>query len=141
MIYQIAALTIQSAWKIFQFRRQRKMQYANSLDNKTSSSAIDDLAALVIQVCWRSFCSRRIFKYFRDLICVKLKGAPADLLKCIVPNESSFLDFASGNECCQFTSYPSYSAAALLILFFCPFPFFCPRNSCSLPIRRAHVSA
>lgn len=87
MIYQIASLTIQSAWKLCLFRRQRRIQ---------SSISSEDSAALMIQACWRSFCCRRIFKYFSDLICVKLKGAPADLLKSIVPNESSFLDFASG---------------------------------------------
>lgn len=91
MIYQIASLTIQSAWKLCIFRRQRRMESSVS-----SSTTIEDSAALRIQACWRSFCCRRIFKYFSDLICVKLKGAPADLLKSIVPNESSFLDFASG---------------------------------------------
>jgi hypothetical protein len=41
-----------------------------------------------IQFCWRSFCSKRIFRYFSELIRFKLQGAPADLLRSICPNES-----------------------------------------------------
>ncbi len=53
-------------------------------------------AAKCIQLLWRSYCNRRIYKYFRDLVLFKLKGAPVELLRTIIPNESSLLDRASG---------------------------------------------
>jgi hypothetical protein len=52
--------------------------------------------AIRIQLCWRSFCNRRIFKYFSDLIVHKLKGAPSEILRSIIPNECHLLDKAAG---------------------------------------------
>lgn len=49
-----------------------------------------------IQTSWRRFCSRRVFQFYKDLINIKLKGAPADLLKAIIPNETDLLDRAAG---------------------------------------------
>jgi hypothetical protein len=53
-------------------------------------------AALAIQICWRAFCNRRVYIYFRDLVIFKLKGLPQDLLKTIIPSEVSLCDRASG---------------------------------------------
>jgi hypothetical protein len=87
MIYQIAALTVQSAWRMFLLKRKLLLE---------RSRKSGDEAALIIQACWRSYSCRRIYMYLRDLVCVTLKGAPSDLLRSIIPNESSFLDAASG---------------------------------------------
>ena len=95
MMYQIAALTVQSVWKIHQFNKRRAMGKL-IVTNHISIADVNDRSALSIQSCWRSFCSRRIFKYFSDLIRLKLKGAPAELLRSIIPGESGLLDFASG---------------------------------------------
>ena len=91
MIYQIAALTVQNAWRLYQYNQHRKKRKP-----LISSEELLSRSALVIQSCWRSFCARRIFRYFSDMILLKLKGAPADLLKRIIPGESCFLDAASG---------------------------------------------
>ncbi len=45
---------------------------------------------------WRSFCNKRVYRYFRDIIKIKLKGAPADLLRTIIPNEADLMDRAAG---------------------------------------------
>lgn len=89
MIYQIAALTVQSAWRMFLLKRRLFLEQSRKSGRE---------AALIIQACWRSYSCRRIFKYFRDLVCITLKGAPSDLLRSIIPNESSFLDPASGKS-------------------------------------------
>lgn len=91
MIYQIAAMTVQSSWRVYQYnqyyRRQRPFISVEDLKRRS---------AFMIQSCWRSFCARRIFRYFSDLILFNLRGAPVDLLRSIIPNESSYLDSASG---------------------------------------------
>jgi len=53
-------------------------------------------AALAIQICWRSFCNRRVYSYFKDLILYKLKGMPYELLRTIVPAEAGACDKAAG---------------------------------------------
>ena len=91
MIYQIAAMTVQSSWRVYQYN-----QYYQTQQPFISVEDIQRRSAFIIQSCWRSFCARRIFRYFSDLILFKLRGAPVDLLRSIIPNESSFLDSASG---------------------------------------------
>jgi hypothetical protein len=88
MMYQIAVLTIQNTWRYYIYCR-RKPKLLKSRSNY-SRSYINDIsaAAYAIQFCWRSFCSKRIFRYFSELIRFKLQGAPADLLRSICPNES-----------------------------------------------------
>lgn len=49
-----------------------------------------------IQLAWRTHCSIRVYRYFKDLILHKLKGAPNDLLRCIIPGEADILDRAAG---------------------------------------------
>ena len=93
MIYQIAALTIQNMWRYYWFTKIRPISKVTI----TVGPGRDKSApALIIQRKWRSFCARRIFKYFSDLIRFKLKGAPGDLLRTIVPGEADFLDKAAG---------------------------------------------
>lgn len=90
--YQIAAIIIQSGWRAQLYHRASRLsRYYQSMGPSSRQQS-----ALSIQTCWRYYCSRRIFRYFSDLICLKLKGAPADLLRAIIPNESALLDKAAG---------------------------------------------
>ena len=90
--YQIAAIIIQSAWRsLLYYHANNKSKHFQS-----QGPGSRQRCALSIQTCWRSYCSRRIFRYFSTLICHKLKGAPADLLRAIIPNESTLLDRAAG---------------------------------------------
>lgn len=97
MMYQIAALTIQNTWRYYIYCR-KKSRLSNRSSNSHSRNYINNntAAAFAIQFCWRSFCSRKIFKYFSELIRFRLQGAPADLLRSIVPNESGYIDKAAG---------------------------------------------
>lgn len=81
---QIACLIIQSTWRTHRARRKLTARF-----NRLS-------AALAIQICWRSFCNRRVYAYFRELVLFKLKGLPQDLLKTIIPAEVAVCDRASG---------------------------------------------
>lgn len=87
LINQVASIVIQTAW-----RNHRELQ----LQRRRAVALSPHLAAHVIQLKWRSFCNKRVFRYFRDLVLVKLRGAPADLLRMIIPNETGYLDKASG---------------------------------------------
>jgi hypothetical protein len=82
---QIACLIIQSTWRTHRSRRKQLTARFNRLS-----------AALAIQICWRSFCNRRVYAYFRELVLFKLKGLPQDLLKTIIPTEVAVCDRASG---------------------------------------------
>ena len=74
---QVAAIVVQTAWR---------NHYLSKLGSKKRQlNAVT--ASLMIQAAWRRFCNRRVFRYYRDLVVVKLRGAPADLLRAIVPNE------------------------------------------------------
>lgn len=53
-------------------------------------------AAKRIQACWRSFSSRRIMRYFVDLIKFREQGNPGKLLRSINPREAGLLDSATG---------------------------------------------
>lgn len=96
-IHHISALEIQSCWrKILQQREdiQKTAELEIRATNR-SEFGIHNYARR-IQYCWRSFCNTRVFKYFRDLVRVKLRGIPSDILKAIIPNESDLLDKAAG---------------------------------------------
>lgn len=97
VVFQIAALVIQSAYRNILFRRIKHrliVTTSSGLPVKRSRSRYD--CALCIQLMWRSHCNKRVYRYFRDLIVDKLTGAPSDLLRTIIPNESSLLDRAAG---------------------------------------------
>eukprot|EP01039_Chlorochromonas_danica_P004414 gene4414-4835_t len=86
----VAAIVIQSFWKEISERRSVVIQREKSARGRFAESASK------IQRCWRAYCCRRIYRYFRDLIQHKLRAAPADLLRTIIPQESFCLDRAAG---------------------------------------------
>ena len=92
LVNQVASIIIQTMWRNSHYRT------LTSNENYQQPKVVLDvfIAAEMIQLCWRSFCNRRIYRYFRDLILLKLKGAPNDLLRSIIPNESDLLDKAAG---------------------------------------------
>ena len=92
LVNQVASIIIQTCWRNVMI--QRKNPYIPPPPVKAPLSRNN--AARRIQLLWRSYCNRRIYKYFRDLVLFKLKGAPVELLRTIIPNESSLLDRASG---------------------------------------------
>jgi hypothetical protein len=108
IICQIGALVIQTRWRLVLYQKRIKkaavetenlvsVKDAIQLEMPRKILYLDEFSAVVrIQFAWRSFCNRRIYKYFRDLIRFKLKGAPSDLLRTIIPNESDLLDRAAG---------------------------------------------
>ncbi|KAK9821024.1 hypothetical protein WJX74_002716 [Apatococcus lobatus] len=54
------------------------------------------LAALCIQRCWRAYCPRKIYHFFRDLVLFNEKQPPRELLKSINPQEATLFDGATG---------------------------------------------
>ena len=93
VITQIAALVIQSAWKaLIEFR----ILLAKAAKRARILQTSPMVASTRIQLAWRAYCNRRIYYYYRDLVVNKLQGAPAELLRTIIPNESSLLDKAAG---------------------------------------------
>ena len=93
IIHHIAAMIIQAAIKakLIRLRNKRLIQETAKI-----SRIPPHRASVRIQLVWRRFCNRRIFRYYRDLILNKLQGAPQDLLRTIVPREADFLDRAAG---------------------------------------------
>ncbi|OWF40183.1 uncharacterized protein C11orf65 homolog [Mizuhopecten yessoensis] len=53
-------------------------------------------AAVIIQKAWRRHIDIQVYQYYRDLINFKARGNPSLMLRCINPNESKYLDAASG---------------------------------------------
>ena len=98
VVFQIAALVIQSAWR--SLVNSRIHEHVNpvlvALRLHLSKPDGRQRASVMIQLSWRAHCNRRIYRYFRDLVMYKLQGAPADILKTIIPNETDLLDKAAG---------------------------------------------
>lgn len=92
LINQVACIIIQTAWRNYMYNKQ--VAGINDLRQPIIIDAY--IAAQMIQLCWRQYCNKRIYRYFRDLVTKNLKGAPYDLLRSIIPNESHLLDRASG---------------------------------------------
>lgn len=91
LVNQVAAIVIQTAW--------RNYHYSIPLvEERPKTPKVNDppSAAYRIQHCWRRYCNRRIYFYFRNLILFNLQGSPAELLRTIIPNEADLLDRASG---------------------------------------------
>ena len=101
-VLHIAALIVQSAYrnrlemKRQMLRAQEFSYIVNTIASPRKKDEMQDFAVRRIQLKWRSFCSRRIFSYFRELVCFKLQGAPSDLLKTIIPLETGLFDKAAG---------------------------------------------
>jgi len=93
VLNQIAAIVIQTAWKNsdlwLSILMRMKAQYAPERFDI-------DVEATRIQRAFRAYCNTRVYKYLKELVLVKFKGAPADLLRCIVPGEVDLFDKAAG---------------------------------------------
>ena len=93
LINQVAAIVIQTAWRNFHYFTLPAVPEPIVVKKKVNDP---NSAARRIQYLWRRYCNRRIYYYFRNLILYKLQGAPAELLRTIIPNEADILDRASG---------------------------------------------
>jgi hypothetical protein len=58
-------------------------------------------AAIVVQQAWRSYCHRRTFEYYRDLIAFKEQCDPKQVLKHVNPVEANLIDAAAGANHCK----------------------------------------
>ena len=100
-VLQIACLIVQTAyrnrieWKR-QVLRSREFSFMANAASPRRKEEMQSFAVRRIQQSWRAFCNRKVYKYYRDLVCFKLQGAPADLLKTIIPQETGLFDKASG---------------------------------------------
>jgi len=92
VFFRIASMDIQAAWRHHKYIVALKLGRTRIAKTITSY----DHGAQIIQLNWRSFCSRRIYGYFRDLLKYKLQGEPLDLLRTIAPGEAHLLDRAAG---------------------------------------------
>mmetsp|Transcript_15420 Transcript_15420/g.21100 ORF Transcript_15420/g.21100 Transcript_15420/m.21100 type:complete len:612 (+) Transcript_15420:16-1851(+) len=86
LINQVASIIIQTFW-----RNYFAAKYGHLKKQINAVAAVH-----MIQSIWRAFCNKRVYRYFRDLVVTKLKGAPADLLRTIIPNEIDLMDRAAG---------------------------------------------
>jgi len=93
LVSQVAIIILQTAVRNWLLKR-----LSSDPSTRTSTTRIWTAinAVQCIQLCWRSHCNRRIYRYFRDLVLIKLKGVPHDMLKTIIPNEVHHLDKAAG---------------------------------------------
>lgn len=93
LVSQVAVIILQTAVRNWLFKRVSNDPSTRPVATRiwTAFNAVQ-----CIQLCWRSHCNRRIYRYFRDLVLIKLKGIPHDLLKSIIPNEVHHLDKAAG---------------------------------------------
>ncbi|KAJ1429427.1 hypothetical protein B484DRAFT_449387 [Ochromonadaceae sp. CCMP2298] len=89
LVNQVASIILQTAWRNRMYRQ---------VPDITKPVLGVFMAAEMVQLCWRAYCNRRIYRYFRDLVKTKLKGAPFDLLRAIIPTEAHVLDRASGTH-------------------------------------------
>jgi len=55
-----------------------------------------ETAAIIIQNAWRKRVDTQVFNYYKHLLSFSSKGSPANMLRCINPNEAKLLDDASG---------------------------------------------
>ena len=92
-ICQIASITIQ-LWfrmKYIEQRRSKRMEEIGRVNKIPINTAVT-----CIQLAWRSYNNKRIYRYYKDLIMHKLQGVPSDILRTLIPNECDLLDKASG---------------------------------------------
>jgi hypothetical protein len=96
MVYQIASIEIQITWRNYKHKRGVNINTEVSKAPVYKTRDSFRRAAVKIQNLWRRFCYKRVYRYFRDLILHKLKGAPHELLRSIIPSECGLLDKAAG---------------------------------------------
>lgn len=101
-------------------------------DNHLESEGNYDIEALKIQLLWRSFCNKRIYRYFRTIIVEKLRGAPREILKTIVPDEAVTLDRSTGAHVRFRLGGPVFPPKILFKIYthqpLCDIGAFAPRN-------------
>ncbi|WIA22348.1 hypothetical protein OEZ85_004660 [Tetradesmus obliquus] len=73
---------------------QWQQQQADAAAHRTAARL--NRAARAIQDAWRRFTSRRIFRYYRDLIRFREAGDPRAMLRCINVREAALVDAAAG---------------------------------------------
>ncbi|KAF6254812.1 hypothetical protein COO60DRAFT_1703123 [Scenedesmus sp. NREL 46B-D3] len=73
---------------------QRQRQQAQAA--AAAGAARLNSAARTIQDAWRRFSSRRIFRYYRDLIKFREAGEPRQMLRCINAREAVLVEPAAG---------------------------------------------
>lgn len=93
LVNQVAAIVIQMNYKSYRHRMSISLPLSRSSVYGERQLAVDR-----IQQCWRAFCNRRIYRYFRDLIITKLQCATIELLKSVIPNEHCAFDRANGTH-------------------------------------------
>jgi hypothetical protein len=94
VIYQIGVMEIQSC-----YRHHQQRVYLYNLEHPAAPPMpllTLNAYARAIQLAWRAFCNVRVYRYFKDLVLNKLRGAPSDLLRAIIPREVDFMDRAAG---------------------------------------------
>ena len=82
MYYTISALLIQTLWRTHHYYKLRPEDAF--------------MAVKKIQNVWRSFCNKRVFTFFKELVTFKLKGMPQELLKSICPSEVNACEKGAG---------------------------------------------
>ncbi|KAJ3250168.1 hypothetical protein HDU77_006935, partial [Chytriomyces hyalinus] len=92
----LQALTVQEkAGVIGTETKNAIIHYAQRANYKVSTYV---KAVIRIQKFWRSYSSKKIFKFYRNLIKFRESGNPAMLLKYVNPKESKLIDAASSTH-------------------------------------------
>eukprot|EP00611_Tribonema_gayanum_P026682 TRINITY_DN6417_c0_g1_i1.p1 TRINITY_DN6417_c0_g1~~TRINITY_DN6417_c0_g1_i1.p1 ORF type:complete len:494 (-),score=65.78 TRINITY_DN6417_c0_g1_i1:285-1766(-) len=98
-IYHVAASEIQRQWHASRgafLLAAAQAETGGCIRTDADGAALSQHdAARSIQGAWKSFTSRRIYVYFRDLIRFRLAGDPAQLLRTINPPETYLFDRAA----------------------------------------------
>jgi hypothetical protein len=55
-----------------------------------------EMAALMLQRAWRRFSDRRTFAYYQELIAIKQRCDPKEVLRYVNPREADLIDAAAG---------------------------------------------
>ncbi|KAI8825617.1 uncharacterized protein EV422DRAFT_133570 [Fimicolochytrium jonesii] len=110
---EYAATFIQSLWRMWVVRKsylayKRKVEGGEDQSTgvamkqmmwkmrKAGQHTSWDAAARKIQMLWRSYYNRKIYKIYGDMIKFRLRGDPKRLLKFINPQEAALIDASMG---------------------------------------------
>ena len=92
-IYYVAATTVQRAWTEHVFRRHKRRHKQRA---KRVYLSKEHALAGMIQLAWRGYVSRQIFRFFKQLIKFREGGDPILMLRAINPSEAYLMDPAAG---------------------------------------------
>lgn len=97
VVCQIAAIVIQMKVRCYLIHADEDASDVR-LTSPLAPLQIDsvNIAASRIQSLWRRYCNRKIFFFYKSLVLEKLRGAPSDILRHIIPREIDLLDRAAG---------------------------------------------